>query len=304
MIRHLAGLAPNMRGALFMVIAMAGFSCNDAMIKLLALDLDLYQAIFLRGMVVTTAFAALAAATGGLRRRIGVRDRRALTGRTIGEILGAFCFLTALTQLPMANATAILQSMPLAITLAAAWMLNEPVGWRRYAAIAVGFFGVLVIVRPGSEGFNAYALLALIAVGLFSLRDLSTRLISPDVPTFLAAGITSAFTTLAAGIVSIFTGWHAVAPEHLLILVIGSACLMIGYSFSIIAMRTGDVAVISPFRYTLLIWAMLLGWAVYGDIPDVWMVIGALIVVASGIYTFNRERRAARNLTARTAQTR
>lgn len=154
MIRHLAGLAPNMRGALFMVIAMAGFSCNDAMIKLLALDLDLYQAIFLRGMVVTTAFTALAAATGGLRRRIGARDRRALTGRTLGEILGAFCFLTALTQLPMANATAILQSMPLAITLAAAWMLNEPVGWRRYAAIAVGFLGVLVIVRPGSEGIQ------------------------------------------------------------------------------------------------------------------------------------------------------
>lgn len=277
-----------------MVLAMAGFSSNDAMIKLLSQDIELFQAIFLRGVIVTTAFGLLAAATGVLKPVYGRGDRRALAGRSAGEILGAFCFLTALTQMPIANATAILQSLPLAITLVAAYMLREPVGWRRYLAIIIGFLGVLVIVRPGTEGFNSYGLLAVVAVFMFTLRDISTRQISPDVPTVLAAFITSAATTLAAGLVSLFVGWAPLSGFNLLVLVIGAGCLMVGYHFSIIGMRTGDVGFVSPFRYSLLIWAMILGWMIYGDIPDPGMLAGAVIVVAAGSYTFYGDRRARR----------
>jgi drug/metabolite transporter (DMT)-like permease len=290
MIRAISGLSPNMRGAVFMVVAMAGFSCNDAMIKLVSQEIDLYQAIFLRGVIVTTAFGLLAAATGAIVPVRSGQDRRAISGRTVGEVLGAFCFLTALSQMPIANATAILQSMPLAITLAATYLLHESVGGRRYAAIGIGFLGVLIIVRPGSDGFTGHSLLVVAAVFLFTVRDLSTRMISPDVSTFMTAFLTSAFTTIAAGLVSVFTGWAQVSLFNVATLCLGSASLMVGYYFSIVAMRTGDVAFISPFRYTLLIWAMVLGVLIYGDVPDPWMIAGAGIVIAAGTYTFYAER--------------
>lgn len=287
-------LSPNIRGAIFMVVAMAGFSSNDSMMKLLGRDLDLYQAIFLRGVVVTAIFGIATLAVGAMHPIRGRHDHRALAGRTLGEIAGAFCFLTALMHMPLANATAILQSLPLTITLAAAYLLGEPVGWRRYTAICVGFAGVVVIVRPGAEGFNAYSILIVISVLFFTLRDLATRMISAEVPTALAAFVTSALTTLAAGAVSVFTGWRAVSAINVLEIAIGSACLVVGYAFSILAMRTGEVAVVAPFRYVLLLWAMILGFLIYGDIPDRWMLAGAAIVVGTGLYTFHRERRAAR----------
>lgn len=290
MIGSLSGASPNVRGAAFMTLAMAGFSTNDAMIKLVTRDLDLYQAIFLRGIFVTLGFGLLAWGAGVLRPVRSPRDKRALAGRTVGEIVGAFCFLTALTQMPIANATAILQSLPLAITLGAAYLLHEPVGWQRYLAIGVGFLGVMVIVRPGSEGFSAYSLLAVAAVFLFTLRDLSTRMISPDVPTTLAAFITSALTTSVAGIVSIFTGWSDISLFNVATLLFGALCLMVGYHFSIVGMRTGEVGFVSPFRYSLLIWAMMLGWFIYDDVPGLAMLAGAAIVIAAGSYTFYSER--------------
>ncbi|MEM8572231.1 MAG: DMT family transporter [Pseudomonadota bacterium] len=291
MISRVSAASANMRGAAFMVVAMAGFSCNDAMVKLIAQDIDLFQALFLRGLLVTLGFGMLVAATGALKPIRSKRDQKALLGRSVGEIFGAFCFLTALTQMPLANATAILQSIPLAITLAAAYLLYEPVGLRTYTAIVVGFLGVLVIVRPGTDGFNAYALLVLAAVIFFTLRDLSTRVLSADVPTLLAAFITSGVTTLAAGFVSIFTGWSGLTPLNTLTLFVSAVGLMIGYHFSIIGMRTGDVGFVSPFRYTLLIWGIMFGWLVHLEVPDLWMLIGATIIIAAGIFTFYEERR-------------
>lgn len=279
-----------MRGAGFMSLSMAGFTTNDAMIKLVAGSLPLVQAIFVRGLLVTAMLAALAWLTGALRPVLGRHDRRILVLRSIGEVGGTFCFLTALFHMPIANASAILQSLPLAITLAAALFLGEPVGWRRYLAIGVGFAGVLIIVRPGTEGFNAYALSALAAVGFIVLRDLSTRRLSPDVPSFLAAVVTSTAITGAAGVACAFVDLRPVAPSHLAALSASGVFLMGGYLFGIMAMRVGEIAFVQPFRYTLLLWAMLLGWLIYGEVPDVWMLTGAGIVVTTGLYTFHRER--------------
>ncbi len=215
-----------------------------------------------------------------------------MTLRTAGEIGGTFCFLTALFNMPIANASAILQSLPLAITLAAAVFLREPVGWRRYLAIAIGFLGVLVIVRPGSEGFNVYSLYAVAAIGFIVLRDLSTRSLSAAVPSLYAAFVTGAAITVAAGIaVAAGRNWVPPEPRHFLILGIGAGCLIVGYLFGVMAMRTGQIAVVSPFRYTLLIWAIAFGWLLYGERPDIWMLVGSAIIVATGLYTFRRERR-------------
>ena len=148
-------ISENARGALYMMVAMAGFVCNDTMMKLASAELTLFQAVFLRGLMASALMAALAVARGELMHRVAPVDRRTLALRAVGEIGGTICFLTALFNMPIANATAILQAMPLAVTLAAALFLGERVGWRRYGAICAGFVGVLIIVRPGTDGFNA-----------------------------------------------------------------------------------------------------------------------------------------------------
>jgi drug/metabolite transporter (DMT)-like permease len=288
----MAQISDNARGAGFMVLSMAGFSSNDALIKLVSDELDLFQAIFLRGVMVSALMGGMAWAAGAFRHLPGRRDRRILAIRSVGEIGGTFCFLTALFNMPIANASAILQSLPLAITLAAAVVFGEPVGWRRMAAILIGFAGVLIIVRPGAVGFNAYALFAVAAVGFIVLRDLSTRRLSPEMPSLQAAVVTAAAITAAAGLVSIFSGWRPVGAGSLAALAGSASCLIVGYIFGVMTMRVGEIAFVSPFRYTLLLWAMLLGYLVFSEVPDAWMLTGAAVVVATGLYTFHRERNA------------
>lgn len=283
----------NLRGAVFMVVAMAGFCLNDTMMKLVFADLGVFQAIGLRGLLLSVMIAAVALARGQLLYRPSRNDRRILGLRVVGEIGSASCFLTALYHMPIANATAIIQVIPLAITLAAALFLGEKVGWRRYSAIAIGFIGVLIIVRPGAEGFNAYAFWALAAVGFMVLRDLSTRKLSREIPSLYVAFITAIATGVFAATVALLRDWRPVELAQLGLLLASAGFLFVGYLFSIKAMRIGAIAVVSPFRYTILIWAIVLGIVVFGDIPDSWTLIGATIVVGMGIYTFYRERRLA-----------
>ena len=285
--------AENMRSAGYMMASMAGFVCNDAFLKSVAGDLPMFQAVFLRGMIATALVGCLAWQQGVLRFRPGRRDARLIGLRAVGEIGGTVFFLTALFNMPIANASAILQSVPLAVTLGAALFLGEPVGWRRYLAIGVGFLGVLIIVRPGSDGFNAYALWAVGAIGFIVLRDLCTRRLSPDVPGLGVVFVAGGAMTVVAGIAAPFEGWQPVEAGHMLRLGVAAVCLIVGYIFGVMTMRTGEIGFVAPFRYTLILWAILFGILMFGEWPDVWMLAGSAVVVASGLYTFQRERRLA-----------
>jgi drug/metabolite transporter (DMT)-like permease len=288
----------NFRGAFFMMVAMAGFVLNDTMMKLVFAELGLLQAICLRGLLLSLLIAVAALYQRQLIYRPARRDLRFLGQRVVGEIGSAICFLTALYHMPIANATAIIQAIPLAITLAAALFLGERVGWRRYSAIAIGFTGVMIIVRPGAEGFNVYALWALAAVGFMVLRDLSTRSFSRAMPSLFAAFVTALCTGTFAGLLSLTRSWQTITLESFGLLCASAGFLFFGYVFSIKAMREGEVAFVSPFRYTILIWAMILGIVVFGDIPDGWTLLGSAIVVVMGIYTFYRERQLMRRAAA------
>ena len=204
------GLSENARAAGYMVLASLGFSVNDAFMKTLAGEVPLLQAVFLRGLMASTLIGLLAWRSGALRYRPGRRDRRLIGLRSLSEIGGTVCFLLALFNMPIAGATAILQSLPLAVTLAAAVFFGEPVGWRRYLAIGIGFLGVLIIVRPGSDHFNAYALWALAAIGFIVARDLSTRRMSPGTPGMAVVFVTAGVLTLAAGLAALATDWEPV----------------------------------------------------------------------------------------------
>jgi S-adenosylmethionine uptake transporter len=208
----------------------------------------------------------------------------------VGEIGAAYFFITALFHLPLANVTAIIQTIPLAVTLGGALFLREPLGWRRFTAILVGFAGVLLIVRPGTEGFNVFSVYALISVIFVTIRDLATRRLSAGVPSFTVALSAAAGVALFGGAGALGSEWVPVTPRAGLLLAGASLCIVGGYIFSVMVMRVGDLATVAPFRYTSLIFALVLGFVAFGEWPTALTLLGAAIVAGSGIYTLLRER--------------
>lgn len=284
-------MSDNLRGALLMMAAMAAFTLSDAMMKAVTETLPLYQAIFLRGLLTVSGLAAIGWARGGLRLRVAGPDTRALALRTLAEVAAAVFFLTALMHMPLANLSAIMQSLPLAVTLAAALVFGDVIGWRRLAAIVVGFVGVLLVIRPGPEGFDLWSVLGVASVLTVVVRDLATRRLSADVPSVTAAFYAAASVMVLGAVVTPFQGWGPLALPQVGLLAGSAVAVIGGYLFIIMAMRVGEVAVVTPFRYTSLLWAVGLGWAIWGDLPDALTLAGAGLVVGSGVYAFARQRR-------------
>ncbi len=283
-------LSDNMRGALYMNIAMAAFTLNDAGMKAATQTIPLFEAIALRGAITASLLVAVGVAMGGLRHRLSRQDRRVVGLRTLAEIGATVLFLTALMHMPLANLSAILQSLPLAVTLGAALVFKTHIGWRRLTAIGVGFCGVLLIVRPGTEGFDVWSVMGLASVACVVVRDLATRTLSPEVPSVQVA-LASAVGVMLMGLAGI--GMDDLAPVGLrdaLTVAGASVALIAGYLFGVMAMRVGDIGFVAPFRYTSLLWAILLGWLVFGTLPDALTVVGATIIIATGLFTLYRER--------------
>jgi drug/metabolite transporter (DMT)-like permease len=280
----------NLRGAAFMAVSMAGFAANDTMTKFASASMNMAEVMLIRGLFATVLIALLA-----WSRRAVAAPRQALDPmvalRAVAEVLATVTFLVALAHLPLATTSAVLQALPLAVTMGAALVFGEQVRWRRWAAIAVGFAGVLIIVRPGAAGFNAFALLALVSVGFCAVRDLATKRLPEHIPTLLVSTVTSALVTVSGALlVAPMGGWRPVSAESLGLLAAAAVLLLIGYQFIIMAMRTGQISFIAPFRYTALLWSIALGFLAFGDVPDGPMMLGATIIVGSGLYALYRER--------------
>ena len=273
-----------------MAVSMAGFTANDTLVKLASEDMNMGQVMFVRGFFATILITLLAWHQGALKVPRHVLHPKMLV-RMVGEIGGTVLFLIALAHLPLANVSAVLQALPLAVTMGAALVFAEPVGWRRWMAIIVGFFGVMIIVRPGFEGFSVYSLLALLCVGFCAVRDLATRQIPDEVPSLLISVATAVSVTVCGALlIAPFGGWTPLTSAATLELA-GAACLLlVGYQFIIKSMRIGDISFIAPFRYMSLLWAILLGFLVFGDVPDLAMIVGSVIIVMSGLYALYRER--------------
>lgn len=284
----------NMRGALLMMGSMACFTFNDGFLKALAGELPLMQVLFIRTGFVTLALFGYLRISDRLRLGMSAADRWLVFWRMIAEVAAAYFFLTALFNMPLANVSAILQALPLTVTLAGALFLSEAVGWRRLSAILIGFFGVMLIVRPGTDGFTVWSVYGLLAVAAVTVRDLVTRRLSPEVSSMTVALATSVAVTLFAGVGSIFVDWQPVTSAAALKLGGATVCVLFGYLFSIMVMRVGDIGFVAPFRYTSLIVALAVGYLVFDDWPDTLTLMGAAIVVGTGLFTLYRERQAAR----------
>ena len=280
--------AENVRGALLMTAAMASFTVNDAFMKALGAHLPLYQAVFMRGLLVTAALLALARWRGNLRLRLSRRDWALTSVRTLAEIGAAYSYITAIFNMPLANATAILQALPLTVTMAGALFLGERVGWRRWTAIAVGFGGMLLIVKPGADGFDAWSLYVVATVGFVTLRDIATRRISREVPSGTVAVIGAGGVATWGGAMMLTEPLAPVTPAVWALVLGAVLAVMLAYTASVATMRIGDVGFVAPFRYTSLLAALVLGFAVFGEFPGPYTLAGAGILAATGLYTLMR----------------
>jgi drug/metabolite transporter (DMT)-like permease len=283
-------MTDNVKAALLMMGALAMLALNDTAIKTMALTIPLFQIVVLRNGVTTLALG-FSILRGGKLPWLSRRDLALSLLRGVGEVGAAYFYLIALVAMPFANVVAILQSAPLVVTLAAALFLGEKVGWRRLSAILVGFVGVLLIVRPGTEGFDIFALDVLISVGFITLRDLATRRLSREAPAMTVTAITSSMVLAFFVVLGLDEPWVPMSAWSIVLTFVAAGFVLGSYLTTIQAMRIGEISFVSPFRYTSLLWALLLGFVLFGEWPQALTLIGAAIVVASGLFTLYRERK-------------
>lgn len=284
----------NLHGALIMTLCMVAFGLNDTVMKFVAQDMPLYQAIALRGIFVMAFIAAVAPRLGGLHLRIRKGARRPMMVRTFGEIASTILFLNALQNMAMGDLSAIMQALPLVVMVAAALFFGETLGWRRVGAVIAGFGGVLLILRPGGEVFGPWAVVAVGAMAMVALRDLATRNFGGDITSATIAFYAAAGVTLVGLVISLWHGWVMPSLSQILLLLMGSAFLTVGYVSAVASMRVGEMSYVAPFRYTSLLVAILMGLIVFGEWPDLWTWAGSSLVVTAGIYTIWREAQVGR----------
>lgn len=281
--------AANIRGAVLMIVSTLTFVANDTVMKFVVQELPLYESMALRGAFVLPLLVAYALYSGALSLRIPRHDRGTLALRTVADVVSSVLYLLALQQMPLANLSAIIQSLPLLVTLAAAVFFGERLGPWRIGAILVGFVGVLIILRPGTAAFDVWSALAVAAVLLIALRDMVTR-------RFDAAVSSTTISIYAAGSVMLFAlamapteDWRLPTVAETGLLMLSAALITVGYMTAIATMRVGEISFVAPFRYSSLIWAVMFGLLVFGEWPDLWTQIGSALIVAAGLLTIWRE---------------
>jgi drug/metabolite transporter (DMT)-like permease len=285
----------NVRGIVTLSACNLLFLINDTLIKLANEGMPLSEILFFRGLMATILILPLVVLSGA-HQEIAFLRNWPVFWRTVAEIVAAATYLLALFHIPIANANTIAQVVPLMVTAAGAIFFGEAVGLRRWSAIVVGFIGVIIVVRPGLAGFNAYGLLAVAAAFFITLRDITTRLMPRGLSAILVALVTGAAVGLSAPPLALLLGETWVMPTLKGLGLIFAAVFFLigGYLTAVDFMRHGDISVVAPFRYTAIIWAIIIGFIVWGEVPDWPMLIGTAIIAASGIYTFRRERNLAR----------
>ncbi len=271
-----------------MVMASGLLTVNDAIVKWLTQSYPVGQVMSLRGVFVIAIVVSWAAArhrTGQLR----VSNWRLQLTRGALMTVSTFLFVTALSLMPIADAIAIAFAGPVIATALAALMLHEPVGWRRWSAIGVGFTGVVIMVRPTPDLIRLVAIVPLLAAFVGAFRDIVTRKMGTGGESTLAIMLISTSVVTVAGLATIPLGWSPLRVADLGLFVASALLVASAQTLMIESFRLGAVGLVGPFKYTSLVWAVLLGLLVWGDLPDPWTWVGSILVVGSGLYIWRRE---------------
>jgi drug/metabolite transporter (DMT)-like permease len=257
--------------------------------KLVSASLPTGETVFVRG-VSTVAIVTVAAFWTGAIYRLRDALVRSMAWRSIGDVGSALFFQAALARMPFADLMGILQMTPLSLTAASALFLGEHVGWRRWTAVAIGFAGALLVIKPGSSAFNAWALLGVLSVLCGSLRDVNTRRLDVALSPLLIMML-SQIVVAAAGLGCwVFETWQVPSLAELFFLVFASAFSLAGHLCMIYSLRSGEVGAIAPFRYAGIVWSILLGYLIWRQLPDALTLTGIFILASAGLYTFYREQ--------------
>jgi len=279
----------NIKSALFMVLSLALFTSGDAMIKFLSDDLPVGQILFVRGVFVCLLFSLLLRYKKQQIIPAAAWNRWNLI-RSIFEVAIAACYLTGLVLLPLATAIILVFCGPLMLTILAATILKEKVGWRRWCAVVTGFIGVVLVADLQQASLNSWAvILPLMAAFLTALRDIFVRNI-PSVLSPTQIAFTTAWMVTLAGLATLPFGWQAITTEHLGLLAIASFFIMGAYTTYIITTRMGELSFVAPFKYSSIPLAMLIGFLVWGDIPSSSSILGTLVIIASGVFILLRKK--------------
>lgn len=271
-----------------MVIASGLLTVNDAMIKWLAQSYPVGQLMSLRGVFVI-AIVVLSAMARRRTSELRVSNWRLQLTRGALMSISTFLFVTALALMPIADAIAVAFAGPVIATALAAMLLKESVGWRRWSAIAVGFSGVVVMLRPTPDLIRLVALVPLLAALVGAFRDIVTRKMGTGGESTAAIMLVSTSVVTAAGLLTIPAGWVPLRVADMGLYLASALLVALAQGLMIESFRLGEVALVAPFKYTSLVWAVLLGLLVWGDLPDAWTWIGSTLVVGSGLYIWHRE---------------
>jgi drug/metabolite transporter (DMT)-like permease len=282
----------NLRGIIAVLIASSAFVVNDAIVKLVSDELPSGEIIVVRGVLATALLFAGVVAFGAMRP-LSVLCSRMMVARLLAAAAATAFIVVALRYTPLAIVNTVLQVTPLLVTGGAAIFYRESVGLRRWIAAGTGFLGVLLIVKPGNTELGSAAFIVLIALAFTTMRDLTTRGLERSIPSIYVAAASAAVVTVAGFLVAPFDApWTAPSASAWSWMAVSAVCQFIANIFIIAALRTGEIAVVAPFRYVAAPLSILLGYWWWGDMPDALAFLGIGLVIAAGLYTLHRERHA------------
>ena len=279
-----------------MLAASIAFVTGDMLVRLSAAGLSVSQIMVVRGAISVSIVLAIMAATGVLHELRGLANRM-VAGRSLVEVVSTTVFITALPHLPLADVTSIVSAAPLIMTAMIVMLGLQVVGWRRWAAIVIGFIGVLLVVQPTGAGIGWPALLLILCATMVAVRDLFSQRMPPGISTLVVTLATLLFVTVFGGVLALFQPWRWPTPKEMAWLTAAACCIIIGNFFIVRAFRASDPTVVTPFRYVSILFSAIFGFLVWGDIPNTLAAIGAVLIIGSGVYTIWRERVRAREAT-------
>ncbi len=271
-----------------MTFASLGYVVNDGLVRKVTEEgAGVYQVLCMRSIGLATLFGVAGIVRGETTQRRHLQAPLLL--RVAAEVIAAALFFAAVVRIEFANAQALVQVLPFLVTLAAAIVRGEKVALSQYLTILLGFVGVIVIVRPATDGFSAWSLVVLLAASVLVVRELATRRVDSTTPLVSISFVTAVGLALLTGALSL-PGWVALPARAYLWLTLSVIALVVGYVFSIETIRVGDLSVSAPFRYVVLPGAVVIGYLLFGEVPDQFTIVGSLIILATGVFAVQSER--------------
>lgn len=282
----------NLHGIIFLIIGAGVFVLNDSLMKLAIHDAPPFQVLFMRGVSGCLWALPVIMAMGNLKDLPAAFNRWVLLRGAL-EVVAILCFIIALPRVPIGDLTAIFQTTPLLIILGMALIHGERVGMDRVALIIFGFSGALMVAQPGGIGASPYALIGFIVALFAAMRDLAGRRMPGSVPVLVATLATMVLVMLAAaGVGAVAETWVMPSGRVIGLMAAAGLFMMLGHTLTFLAFRHASAQAVAPFYYAFMIWAVFLGFVIFGDVPNWLSLAGMIVVLASGLGVIMLERRA------------